>query len=108
VQEAGCGKADGFRVAQSLLFLMVGETCPEEDGVQYTIEARQLTSHETRSRDDGPRHLTVEARDPDEAISKFVEENDSELVSFTGGAGRESIATVKKADSVFLVRVYPD
>ena len=76
--------------------------------MQYTIEARQLTSQATRSREDGPRHLTVEARDADEAISKFVEEDEAELVSFTGGSGRESIATVKKEDSVFLVRIYPD
>ena len=78
----------------------------QEDGVQYTIESRQLTNAMTRRRDDGPRQITVEARNPDEAISKFVEENESELVSFTGGDGRESIATVKKHDSVFLVRVY--
>jgi hypothetical protein len=107
-KKRGRALQSGFHVAQSLLFLLVGEICPEEDGVHYTIEARQLTNQATRSREDGPRHLTVEARDAGEAISKFVEEDDSELVSFTGGAGRESIATVKKEDSVFLVRVYPD
>ena len=80
----------------------------EENGVQYTIEARQLTNGPARRREDGPRHITVEARNPDEAISKFVEENESELVSFTEKAGRESIGTVKKEDSVFLVRVYSD
>jgi len=75
--------------------------------VQYTIEARQLTNAMTRRREDGPQHLTIEARNADEAISKFVESNESELVSFTEvGAGRESIATVRKNDSVFLVRVY--
>jgi hypothetical protein len=75
--------------------------------VQYTIEARQLTNAMTRRREDGPRQMTVEAQNPDEAISKFVEQNESELVSFTEvGAGRESIATVRKEDSVFLVRVY--
>lgn len=75
--------------------------------MQYTIEARQLTNAMTRRREDGPRQITVEAQNPDEAISKFVKQNDSELVSFTEvGAGRESIATVRKEDSVFLVRVY--
>ena len=75
--------------------------------MQYTIEARQITKPMTRRRYDGPKQTTVEAQNPDEAISKFVEESDSELVSFTEvGAGRESIATVRKAESVFLVRVY--
>jgi hypothetical protein len=76
--------------------------------VQYTIEARQLTNHAMRRRDDGPRHLTVEAGNADEAISKFVKEDHAELVSFTGRVGRESIGTVKKEDSVYLVRVYAD
>jgi hypothetical protein len=76
--------------------------------VQYTIEARQLTNGPARRREDGPRHIRVEATNPDEAISKFVEDNESELVSFTENPGRESIATVKKEDSVFLVRVYPE
>jgi len=93
-------------MAQGLLFLMWVMSAPEEHGVQYTIEARQLTNAPMRRREDGPRQMTVEARNPDEAISKFVAENGSELVSFTGGNGRESIATVKKHDSVFLVRVY--
>ena len=74
--------------------------------MQFTIEARQLTNAMTRRREDGPRQMTVEAQNPDEAISKFVEQNESELVSFTEvGPGRESIATVRKEDSVFLVRV---
>ena len=108
MQEARSGVGSVLRVAHMLLFLVVGDFCPEEDGVQYTIEARQLTNGETRGREDGLRHLRVEARDPNEAISKFVEEDDSELVSFTGSPGRESIATVKKQDSMFLVRVYPE
>jgi hypothetical protein len=74
--------------------------------LQYTIEARQLTERLTRRRTDGPRHTTVEAGNPDEAITKFVEASDAELVSFTEVGGRESIATVRKNDSVFLVRVY--
>jgi hypothetical protein len=87
----------------------MGEVCPEEDGVQYTIEARQLTNAMTIRREDGPQHTTIEARDADEAISKFVESQESELVSFTDvGAGRESIATVRKDNSVFLVRVYSE
>jgi hypothetical protein len=77
--------------------------------LQYTIEARELTNEYThRPTFDGkPSRTVVEATDADEAISRFVQENASELVSFTKPArGSESIATVKKEDAVFLVRVY--
>jgi hypothetical protein len=50
--------------------------------------------------------VTLEARDEGDAISQFVRGNESELVSFQPVRGRESIATVKKNDSVYLVRVY--
>lgn len=77
--------------------------------MQYTIEARELTSELTHrpSFDRPMRRITVEAGCPDEAITCFVRENRSELVSFTRPArGRESIATIRKDDSVYLVRVY--
>ena len=77
--------------------------------MQYTIEARELTndySHRA-THDREPRRLTIEAGDADEAISQFVVQNASELVSVTRPArGGESIATVKKNDCVYLVRVY--
>ena len=50
----------------------------------------------------------IEAYDEGEAISQFVTSNESELVSFQLLRGRESIATVRKNDSVFLVRVYKE
>jgi hypothetical protein len=77
--------------------------------MQYTIEARQLTNEYTHrpAHDSQPQRIVVEAIGPGEAISQFVRDNASELVSLTQPAmGRESIATVKKDDSVFLVRVY--
>ncbi|HKO57858.1 MAG TPA: hypothetical protein VJ276_18465 [Thermoanaerobaculia bacterium] len=77
--------------------------------MQYTIEARELTTESTHrpAREEGPRRITVEATDAGEAIARFVQQNASELVSLsTPAVGRESIATVKKDDSVFLVRVY--
>lgn len=76
--------------------------------MQYTIEARELTS-ESRQQiptGAGTRRVTLEAQDEDDAISQFVQRNESELVSFQAMRGRESIATVKKDDSVYLVRVY--
>lgn len=77
--------------------------------MQYTIETRELTSEYTHrpSFDVELRRMTVEAEDAGAAITQFVRENHSELVSFVRPAnGRESIATVKKEDTVFLVRVY--
>ena len=77
--------------------------------MQYTIEARELTNEYTHrpSVDVKSRRTVIEAEDADEAISRFVRDNESELVSFSRpGQGMESIATVKKEDVVFLVRVY--
>ena len=78
--------------------------------MQYTIEARELTNeHSSRpaSAVESSR-MTVEAGDADEAIMHYVRECRGELVSSSGPSpGRELIATVKKEDVVFLVRVYP-
>ena len=77
--------------------------------MQYTIEARELTNESTHrpSYDVESRRMVVEAGDEAEAISQYVRESDAELVSFTRPVrGAESIATVKKEDSVYLVRVY--
>ena len=53
--------------------------------------------------------MTIDADNADAAISEFVRQNESELVSFQKPAEcRESIATVKKDDIVFLVRVYAE
>jgi hypothetical protein len=77
--------------------------------MQFMIEARELTNEYTHrpSIDGRSRRTTIEAHSPDDAISQFVRANHSELVSLTRpGRGAESIATVKKDDSVYLVRVY--
>ena len=77
--------------------------------MQYTIEERELTNETTHrsSFDAEPRRMTIEADDAEEAISQFVVQNASELVSVIRPArGTESIATVKKQDCVYLVRVY--
>ena len=71
--------------------------------MQYTIESRPLYSEvphgETSS-------TTIEASDAGEALSSFARDHESEVVSFQSMQGRESIATVRKDDAVFLVRVY--
>ena len=77
----------------------------QEARLQYTIESRPLTS--SPSYEAESRQTTVDAADADEAITKFLHQNASELVSLTTPAkGSESIATVRKNDSVFLLRVY--
>jgi hypothetical protein len=77
--------------------------------MQYTIEARELTNEYTHrpAYDVESRRTVIDAADADEAISQFVQQSEAELVSFSRPArGRESIATIKKEDQVFLVRVY--
>jgi hypothetical protein len=77
--------------------------------LQFTIEARELTNEYTHrpTYDVESRRTLIEASDADDAISQFVRETEAELVSFTKPVrGAESIATVKKQDAVFLVRVY--
>ena len=83
--------------------LEVRGSVPREAPLQFTIESRPLTNGSG-----GPStQMVIEASDPRGAISEFVRRSRSELVSFaTPGMGRESIGTVKKEDSVFLVRVY--
>ena len=79
--------------------------------MQFTIEARQLTNEWTRRSavEAAPRTRVIEASDADDAISQFVRESDAQLVSFMRPVeGRESIATIRKNDSVFLVRVYEE
>ena len=70
--------------------------------MQYTIETREL-SNECQSR-----RQTIEADDDASALYRFVREEKSELVSVArpGNGVGESIATVRKEDAVFLVRVY--
>jgi hypothetical protein len=101
-------------LASGLLFrqtkkLDVVERRPGEARLQFTIESRQLTNEYTHrpSFDAETKQTLIEAGTPDDAIGEFVRQNESELVSLTRPVrGHESIATVKKDDSVFLVRVY--
>jgi len=79
--------------------------------VQYTIESRPLTNETTRrpTADAEPKQTRIEAANAESAISEYVRQSDLELVSLTKPlTGRESVATVKKDASVFLVRVYTD
>ena len=75
--------------------------------MQFTIESRELTHESHSSATPELKPTTVEAANPDDAISEFVRLSDCELVSFSKPSEcRESIATVRKADAVFLVRIY--
>ena len=75
----------------------------------YTIEARELTNESThrQASDAEPASTMIEADGPDEALTEYARTNRSEVVSVTRpSTGRESIATVKKDDAVYLVRIY--
>lgn len=77
--------------------------------MQYTIEARELTNEYTHrpAYEVESRRTVIEAADAGDAISQFARESDAELVSLTTPArGAESIATMKREDTVFLVRIY--
>lgn len=77
--------------------------------MQFTIESRELTTLANHSHvvHVEPTSMTIDADNPDDAITEFVRQSASELVSFQKPAEcRESIATVMKDDVVFLVRVY--
>jgi hypothetical protein len=79
--------------------------------LQYTIESRPLTTQSTHhaAYDGEPRQTTIEAASAGDAITQFVRQSASELVSLTSPhTGKESIATVRKDDFVFLVRVYSE
>lgn len=78
--------------------------------MQFTIESRELTNSTSDPRPARtPLSTTIDADTADDAISEFVRQSDFELVSFQKPAEcRESIATVKKNDTLFLVRVYSE
>jgi len=72
--------------------------------LQFTIESRELRPESAKSES---RSTVIEAADRGSALSEFIRRSAFELMSFaTPARGRESIATVKKNDSVYLVRVY--
>ena len=73
--------------------------------MQYTIESRPLTNEAAQP----PMRHRIEAPNAESAITEYVRRSHLELVSVTKPlTGRESIATVRNEDAVFLVRVYSD
>ena len=96
-------------MADGLLFQVVKKTSQHHIDVrrrnlQFTIESRELRPESAKSES---RSTVIEAADRGSALSEFIRRSAFELMSFaTPARGRESIATVKKNDSVYLVRVY--
>jgi hypothetical protein len=82
--------------------------------VRYTIESRQLSSESSGlahhpGLDFETKRTFVDAISHDDAIDEFVRVGDLELVNLTRPLrGQESIATVKKDDAVYLVRIYEE
>lgn len=75
--------------------------------MQFTIEARELSRGARTAVPPVPSNWSVDADDPREALERFTTVSAAELMSLirTSSDG-ESIATVRKDDTVFLVRVY--
>jgi hypothetical protein len=99
----------GHILACRLLFRLLRQMQIRRGCLQYTIEARELTNEYTHrpAFDMEARRTVIDAVDADQAITQYVRESEAELVSFTSpGRSRESIATVRKEDTIFLVRVY--
>jgi len=71
--------------------------------LQFTIESRRLPT----SPNPQATPVIIEALNPGDALSEFVRRSKLEVVSVaTPASGRESIATVRKDEAVYLVRVY--
>jgi hypothetical protein len=75
--------------------------------LHFTIEARELSCSERRRTGDIPSSWTVDASDAGEALQRFTDHSAAEMKSMvrTSRDG-ESIATVRKDDSLFLLRIY--
>ena len=77
--------------------------------LQYTIEARELSSAHSNAwtSQPGVSPDVVMARDPQDAIEQYVRDLEAVLLTFMQPSpGRESIGIVRKEDTVLLVRVY--
>ena len=77
--------------------------------MQYTIEARELSSAHSNAwtSQPGAHPDVVMAKDPQEAIEQYVRDLEAVLLTFMQPSpGRESIGIVKKEGTVLLVRVY--
>jgi hypothetical protein len=79
--------------------------------VQFTIEKSQLTvdSHQGAAIDSEPTTAVVEASDSEDAVFKYLAEESSELMSHVHPLwGAESVATVRKDDALYMLRIYPN
>ena len=78
--------------------------------MQFTIETRELTNETSSTRSASLRsdQTTIEAPTVDDAISEFLLQNASELVSLSTlrPGSPESIATIRKDTAMYLLRVY--
>lgn len=71
----------------------------------FTIESRQLTPKALLAAS-ASRRQTVDAENAQRAILQYITAQRAQLIScVTPRAGRESIATMKKDEALFLVRV---
>lgn len=77
--------------------------------MRYDIEQTCISPYTERVRRSGlsDRTLHVEAPSPEEAISDLVQTDRAQLVSEILSFESESVATIRKDDLLFLLRLHP-
>lgn len=73
--------------------------------MRYEIEKTRLSDHASQAG-----RITFhlfEGSDPDHAVAGFVEKDHSQLVSDVVTFGAEAVATTKKGEDLFILRLYP-
>jgi hypothetical protein len=95
---------DGLRFAPSEF--AVNEKLVE-GSLHFTIESRELSSSTRRTSSQDPTRCIVDADDADDALTRFLTTSAAELLSkVSPRGGTESIATMKKDDALYLLRIY--
>jgi len=73
--------------------------------MRYEIEKTRLSDHASQAGRITFHHF--EGSDPDHAVAGFVEKDHSQLVSDVVTFGREAVATARKGEDLFILRLYP-
>jgi len=73
--------------------------------MRYEIEKTRLSDHASAAGRITFHHF--EGSDIDEAVTRFVETDHAQLVSDVFTFGAEAVATTKKGEDLFVIRLYP-
>lgn len=73
--------------------------------MRYEIEKTRLSDHASEAGRISFHYF--EGSDLDEAVTRFVQTDHAQLVSDVVTVGAEAVATAKKGEDLFLIRLYP-